>query len=69
MVNACTHWSNEDLRIQIEEKRTELINLAEKNGLTSYHVLKCSMELDQLINEIQAFTVRDKNLEFTFLEQ
>ena len=60
MVIASTQSSNTRLLNKIEEKRTELLNLAAENGLTSYYVLKCSMELDQLINEIQFFELKDK---------
>ncbi|WP_066401088.1 aspartyl-phosphate phosphatase Spo0E family protein [Neobacillus mesonae] len=35
----------------IEKKRAELIKAANANGLTSSVAIRCSQELDQLINE------------------
>ncbi|AZU64921.1 aspartyl-phosphate phosphatase Spo0E family protein [Neobacillus mesonae] len=35
----------------IEKKRSELIKAANANGLTSSVAIRCSQELDQLINE------------------
>ncbi|WP_042356169.1 aspartyl-phosphate phosphatase Spo0E family protein [Bacillus rubiinfantis] len=35
----------------IEKKRLELIKAANTNGLTSSVAIRCSQELDQLLNE------------------
>jgi stage 0 sporulation regulatory protein len=35
----------------IEQKRTELIHIALVNGLSSSNAIKCSQELDHLLNE------------------
>ncbi|MED4205268.1 aspartyl-phosphate phosphatase Spo0E family protein [Neobacillus mesonae] len=40
-----------ELVAQIEKKRAELIKAANANGLTSSVAIRCSQELDQLINE------------------
>ncbi|MFC5713228.1 aspartyl-phosphate phosphatase Spo0E family protein [Thalassorhabdus alkalitolerans] len=37
----------------IEEKRTEMLETAEKFGLSSEETLSCSQELDHLISEVQ----------------
>jgi hypothetical protein len=34
----------------IEAKRFEMINIAERNGLSSTKTIKCSQELDKLLN-------------------
>ncbi|WP_074432854.1 aspartyl-phosphate phosphatase Spo0E family protein [Neobacillus jeddahensis] len=35
----------------INEKKKNLIKLAENNGITSYSTVTCSQELDRLLNE------------------
>ncbi|MGJ7918979.1 aspartyl-phosphate phosphatase Spo0E family protein [Neobacillus sp. LXY-4] len=53
MVNICLQSSNERLLNLIKIKRSELINLAASNELSSNNVVKCSQELDLLIYEFQ----------------
>ncbi|MNC71534.1 Spo0E like sporulation regulatory protein [compost metagenome] len=43
--------SVEALRNQIEELRKELVDLAERMGLTAMEVVKKSQKLDKVLNE------------------
>lgn len=45
----------QDLVTLIEKKRIELIHTANKNGFTSTVAIRCSQELDRLINEFNRF--------------
>jgi hypothetical protein len=46
-------WDNSLLMECIVEKKEKLIELACRNGLTSYETVKCSQELDVLLNVYQ----------------
>ena len=37
----------------IEQKRAEMIRYAEKHGLSSAITVKCSQELDRLLNQLK----------------
>ncbi|MDR7071313.1 aspartyl-phosphate phosphatase Spo0E family protein [Fictibacillus barbaricus] len=46
-------WDNSLLMECIKEKKELLVELAYENGLTSYETVKCSQELDVLLNVFQ----------------
>lgn len=41
------------LVIQIERKKVELLHIANKHGLSSNQTIKCSQDLDKLLNKYQ----------------
>ncbi|WP_368504422.1 aspartyl-phosphate phosphatase Spo0E family protein [Alkalihalophilus sp. As8PL] len=41
------------LRLKIELKRRQMLILAKKHGFTHKETVKCSQELDQLLNKLQ----------------
>jgi hypothetical protein len=43
------------LKLVIEKKRMQMIYLATITGLTSKKTVKCSQELDELLNLVQNF--------------
>ena len=45
-----------------------MMGLAEIYGFTDEHTLKCSQELDELINEYYRLTIRKKYRHFLLLE-
>jgi hypothetical protein len=49
-------WNNSLLMECIIEKKEKLVELAHRNGLTSYETVKCSQELDVLLNVYQRQT-------------
>ncbi|SDM15542.1 Spo0E like sporulation regulatory protein [Paenibacillus sp. OK060] len=51
---------SEALRIQIEELRKELIELAERMGLTAVEVVEKSQKLDNVLNEYDRQHQRNK---------
>ncbi|MDX8365456.1 aspartyl-phosphate phosphatase Spo0E family protein [Cytobacillus sp. IB215665] len=46
------------LQRTIEQKREEMTRIATREGLTSQKVIRCSQELDQLINHYLIFYKR-----------
>ncbi|WP_083991270.1 aspartyl-phosphate phosphatase Spo0E family protein [Alkalihalobacillus pseudalcaliphilus] len=44
----------------IESKRSQMLRLAKKYGFTSAQTVRCSQELDELLNEIQIPIIRNK---------
>ena len=52
----------------INKKRKEMVGLAETYGYTDEHTLKCSQELDELINEFYRLTGKKKYRNFLVLE-
>ncbi|MFT4412362.1 aspartyl-phosphate phosphatase Spo0E family protein [Fredinandcohnia humi] len=50
---------------EINRKRQEMIEVANNTGFTSRETIKCSQELDELINIYQRYgAVRDNNVLF-----
>lgn len=52
----------------INKKRKEMVGLAETYGYTDEHTLKCSQELDELINEFYRLTGKKKYRNFLVFE-
>jgi Spo0E like sporulation regulatory protein len=46
-------WNNSLLLECIKEKKEKLVEVADRRGLTSKETVKCSQELDVLLNVIQ----------------
>ncbi|MFE1245508.1 aspartyl-phosphate phosphatase Spo0E family protein [Fictibacillus sp. NPDC058756] len=46
-------WNNSLLLECIKEKKEKLVEVADRKGLTSKETVKCSQELDVLLNVIQ----------------
>ncbi|ANC79273.1 hypothetical protein ABE65_004355 [Fictibacillus phosphorivorans] len=46
-------WNNSLLMECIKEKKEKLVEVADRNGLTSNETVKCSQELDVLLNVYQ----------------
>jgi hypothetical protein len=46
-------WNNSLLMECIKEKKEKLVEIAHRNGLTSKETVKCSQELDVLLNVYQ----------------
>ncbi|SDB92596.1 aspartyl-phosphate phosphatase Spo0E family protein [Shouchella lonarensis] len=44
-----------DMDMNIEVKRQEMMMLAEKHGLNASQTVKCSQELDSLLNHLQEY--------------
>lgn len=47
------HSKAETLLIEIVQKRQEMMEIAEEKGFTSIETIKCSQELDELLNIYQ----------------
>ncbi|MED1562530.1 hypothetical protein AJ85_12765 [Alkalihalobacillus alcalophilus ATCC 27647 = CGMCC 1.3604] len=48
------------IKLQIESKRNQMLRLAEKYGFTSDETVRCSQELDELLNTLQIPIIRNK---------
>ncbi|WP_081766784.1 aspartyl-phosphate phosphatase Spo0E family protein [Alkalihalobacillus trypoxylicola] len=48
------------IRFKIESKRNQMLLFAEKYGINSEKTVRCSQELDQLLNLIQLPQIRQK---------
>lgn len=59
MIN-CTNYKYEELQRQIRDRRDDLYNLASKNGLASELVIKCSQDLDRLLNQLMQMERADQ---------
>ncbi|GGB64721.1 aspartyl-phosphate phosphatase Spo0E family protein [Fictibacillus barbaricus] len=46
-------WNNSLLMECIKEKKEKLVEIADRSGLTSTETVKCSQELDILLNVYQ----------------
>ncbi|WP_044337603.1 aspartyl-phosphate phosphatase Spo0E family protein [Rossellomorea aquimaris] len=54
------------LLLRINQKRSEMISLGENLGLCAAETVRCSQELDQLLNDYEKCT--NKVVSFTFQE-
>ncbi|MFD1779210.1 MULTISPECIES: aspartyl-phosphate phosphatase Spo0E family protein [Fredinandcohnia] len=50
MLQENTQFNRESIIISIVRKRDEMIRLASSNGLLNRETIKCSQELDKLLN-------------------
>ncbi|WLR43139.1 aspartyl-phosphate phosphatase Spo0E family protein [Bacillus carboniphilus] len=44
---------NDNVQLEILMKREELFKIAERKGLTNEKTVKCSQELDEILNKCQ----------------
>ena len=49
-----------NLLTQIERKRKEMLKTANKHGLSSNQTIKCSQDLDKLLNKFQRSKEHEK---------
>jgi stage 0 sporulation regulatory protein len=63
------HSEEEALLIEIVQKRQKMMTLAEEKGFTSMETIKCSQELDELLNRYQQLLTKKKERKgfFSFL--
>jgi hypothetical protein len=52
MLSLKQQYSRETIFLLIVRKRSEMIELAKTNGLLSKETIKCSQELDRLLNTL-----------------
>ncbi|WP_053362218.1 aspartyl-phosphate phosphatase Spo0E family protein [Bacillus sp. FJAT-27251] len=52
----------QELSNEIEKKREELIRVASTNGLSSSKAIRCSQELDHLLNTYNSRFIKKVNL-------
>lgn len=51
---------------QIEEKKKEMLDLADKHGLSSNETIRCSQDLDKLLNKYNELKLRPSKNIFLF---
>lgn len=57
MLQENTQFNRESIIISIVQKRDEMIRLASINGVLSSETIKCSQELDELLNTLDKFQI------------
>jgi stage 0 sporulation regulatory protein len=63
------HSKAETLLIEIVQKRQKMMTIAEEKGFTSIETIKCSQELDELLNIYQQLLAKKEKQKgfFSFL--
>ncbi|MEH7239286.1 aspartyl-phosphate phosphatase Spo0E family protein [Bacillus sp. JJ1562] len=57
MLQESTQLNRESLILSIVQKRDEMIRLATLNGMLNSETIKCSQELDRLLNAFKKFQI------------
>ncbi|MEH7237904.1 aspartyl-phosphate phosphatase Spo0E family protein [Bacillus sp. JJ1562] len=57
MLQERTQLNRESLILSIVQKRDEMIRLATLNGILNSETIKCSQELDRLLNAFKKFQI------------